>query len=81
MTSAPEWSRTKGYGYRADGSFDGEAYRLACALVAVGRAVRERYECGAMGMECGGVCHRPIGHDPPCYCLGVDEDGEETCPA
>ncbi len=58
-----------------------EQMRLRYAIENWARAVRERYECGAGPLECGGVCHRTPGHEPPCFCEGLDENGEETCPA
>ena len=74
-------TKTQAYGYRADGTFDGPSYAIACSLVAMGQAIKARPLCGAPGMQCGGTCGRPAGHAGPCYCEGLDEDGEETCPA
>ncbi len=52
------------------------------AILDWGLALRARYPtCGAGPLECGGNCRRIEGHEPPCYCEGVDENGEETCPA
>lgn len=45
------------------------------------RRIAELTECCAPHMSCGGNCTREKGHPPPCWCHGVDENGEETCPA
>lgn len=58
-----------------------EAEALERAIVDWGIALRARYPtCGLGPLECGGTCHLPLGHDPPCLCAG-DEDGPGTCPA
>lgn len=65
---------------RAPISAETEAERELCGwLVAWGRAVRTRYECG-LPAECGGRCHLWIKHQGRCLCDGV-EGGEEMCPA
>ncbi len=58
-----------------------ERMRLRRAIEACAMAIRRRYECGEGPLVCGAFCQRPLGHEPPCFCEGVDEFGEETCPA
>lgn len=63
-----------------DGVFQPEVYALALAAEAFGKAIQARFRCGAGPLECGGVCCRLAGHEPPCLCAG-DTDGPGTCPA
>ncbi len=68
-------------GFRLPAYSEADLEAIESAIVGLGKALQARTpKCGAAGMTCGGVCRRPAGHEPPCFCESIDEDGEETCP-
>jgi hypothetical protein len=74
-----------GYVRRSPAALEAEARAEAVERVILdwAKALRARYRtCGKGPLDCGGNCSRIEGHEPePCWCEGVDENGEETCPA
>lgn len=69
-------------GIRAPVYTEAEHEAIERAIVDWGKALRARFRTCMKGpLACGGHCSRIAGHEPPCWCLGIDEDGEEMCPA